>query len=73
MQKPTASRDARIYGVEHQLKVTALLERVYFGWSDFLMSESRSSFLRSRAERGGGESENPESENPITNAKYYMR
>lgn len=37
--------------LEHQLKGSALLERVYFGWCDFLMSRPRSSFLRSRAER----------------------
>jgi hypothetical protein len=61
------ARRSHLLCLEHQLKGSALLERVCFGWCDFLMSKSRSSFLRNLAER------KKKSENPITNAEYYMR
>ena len=45
------ARRSHLLCLQQQLKDTPLLERVYFGWCDFLMSRSRSSLLRSRAER----------------------
>jgi len=45
------ARRSHLLCLEHQLKGMTLLERVDFSWCDFLMSKSRSSLLRSPAER----------------------
>jgi len=45
------ARRSHLLCLERQLKVSELLEGVYFGCRDVLMSKSRSSLLRSHAER----------------------